>query len=108
MLCVCVMVCAGVLRELVVDQERRLRAVEREGRRRRRREQRDRQPVSSSVRYDGQSSDDELLESDRMNFSSKTSECYLGCHHVPVSLLALLSTITIDSSPFLQHYKHGL
>ena len=48
-------------------EARQMRSVEREGRRRRRREKRG---VGGAPHYDGTSSDDELLETNRMKFVS--------------------------------------
>ena len=51
-----------------VDQARQLRAVEREGRRRRRREKRG---IGGPTHYEGQSSDDELLKTNSDKFSAE-------------------------------------
>ena len=51
-------------------EARQRRAVEREGRRRRRRERRQR-VVPTAVHDEGMSSDDELLETDRIDFTDK-------------------------------------
>lgn len=61
----------GVDRVVKADAEaRQRRVVEREGRRRRRRERRQR--AGPAVAHDeGMSSDDELLETDRMEFTDK-------------------------------------
>ena len=50
------------------DQARQLLAVEREGRRRRRREKRE---IGGPTHYEGQSSDDELLKTNRDKFSAE-------------------------------------
>ena len=51
-----------------VDQARQLCAVEREGRRRRRREKRG---IGGPTHYEGQSSDDELLKTNSDKFSTE-------------------------------------
>ena len=51
-----------------VEQARQLRAVEREGRRRRRREKRG---IGGPTHYEGQSSDDELLKTNSDKFSAE-------------------------------------
>lgn len=60
--------CSG--KELAWDEERHSRVVEKEGRRRRRRETRNRSG-RYSPHYDGQSSDDELLQGTEMKFQSE-------------------------------------
>ena len=50
------------------DQARQLRAVEREGRRKRRREKRG---IGGPTHYEGQSSDDELLKTNSDKFSTE-------------------------------------
>lgn len=62
--------CGG--KELAWDEERHSRIVEKEGRRRRRREIRSRS--SGSPHYDGQSSDDELLQSTEVKFQGELGE----------------------------------
>ncbi|XP_019855914.1 PREDICTED: PAX3- and PAX7-binding protein 1-like [Amphimedon queenslandica] len=52
------------------DEGRQGRIVEREGRRRRRREKRERQEVATD-HYEGMSSDDELLETDKIRFNKE-------------------------------------
>ena len=61
--------CAGKL-----DPMRQSRIVEREGRRRRRRETRSKVMAESTEYYEGQSSDDELLESTKMKFKAEIGE----------------------------------
>lgn len=56
------------------DDERHSRVVEREGRRRRR-EKRSKVQGNGSPHYDGQSSDDELLQSTEKKFQGEIGEC---------------------------------
>ena len=56
-----------------VEEARKRRSVEREARRRRRRERREKEAASGRGHYDGLSSDDELLESNRLKFVNEMS-----------------------------------
>ena len=62
-------------------EARQRRGVEREGRRRRRREKRQR-AGQAVVHDEGMSSDDELLETDRMEFTDKFGE-HFNCYKKP-------------------------
>lgn len=56
-----------------------IRIVERDGRRRRRRESRREAGVTGH--YEGQSSDDEILETNRIRFKNEIGRyCYVICH----------------------------
>lgn len=69
-------------RDKILDQTRRTRIVEREGRSRRRRELRNKRQsdqMKDDVHYEGQSSDDELLQSTRMKFQSEFGNQLLCC-----------------------------
>ena len=68
--------CAGK-----VDPARHTRIVEREGRRRRRREIRSRANVNLAEYNEGESSDDELLESTRLKFQSEIGKCVEECEN---------------------------
>ena len=58
--------CRGLGGAVGDDEAHQVRSVEREGRRRRRRERREKEEVTDH--NEGMSSDDEILESDRINF----------------------------------------
>lgn len=64
--------CGG--KELAWDEVRHSRIVEKEGRRRRRREIQSKSQSTGSSHYDGQSSDDELLQSTEMKFQGELGE----------------------------------
>jgi hypothetical protein len=61
-------------KDVVWDEERHSRIVEREGRRRRRREARAKSQGDGSTHYEGQSSDDELLQSTEKQFQGEMGE----------------------------------
>lgn len=65
--------CSG--KDIAWDDERHSRIVEKEGRRRRRRERRSKVQGNDSLHYDGQSSDDELLQSTEKKFQGEIGEC---------------------------------
>ena len=56
-----------------MEEARKRRAVEREARRRRRRERREKGVAGGKDHHDGLSSDDELLESNRLKFVNEIS-----------------------------------
>lgn len=64
--------CSGKATDL--DQITHARIVEREGRRRRRRELRSKKQPNVEVHFEGQSSDDEILQSTKVQFESEKGE----------------------------------
>ena len=61
-------------KDVAWDDERHSRIVEKEGRRRRRRDTRSKGQGNNSAHYDGQSSDDEFLQSLEKNFQLEVGE----------------------------------
>lgn len=59
--------CSG--KDFIVDQAKHSRIVEKEGRRRRRKDMRNK--LAKAKNYDGESSDDELLHSEELIFQSE-------------------------------------
>ena len=70
-------------KDTTVDQDKHARIVEKEGRRRRRRELRNKNATNQvQFHYDGQSSDDELLPSAEAKFRSDNGMLY--CIHMDI------------------------
>lgn len=67
-------------KDIAWDDEKHSRIVEKEGRRRRRREARSKGQGSNSPHYEGQSSDDEFLQSLEKNFQLELGELHLRAH----------------------------
>ena len=90
-----------------VEEARKRRSIEREARRRRRRERREKEAAGGRGHYDGLSSDDELLESNRLKFVNEMSTlCYVSSFPILNNRTSVRHTCTCSQTCF--PFKHEL